>query len=395
MKREPFGRYLLHLNARKKVVVFLTCVVLSMAIIVTGVFALAQYTGVIGEIDYVDPYGPTDFEGSGSFFSLPVIPAEDGVSPFSTTSDSIQNPNPFPIVLRASLKEIATRYNVVHSDTPDVPSDWKPIVLDERLYRNTWLNKFLGKKQIPFDSIIWPASFGAKPANLHISYVPDQLGWFDFFVYLDVKDAGGNSIAIQPVDMGNTHPKVHTQDATTISTIWFETTEEPSSKPRYRFYISSEMIQTKIQWAAFAHSDTGDWAVDSSWETSRPTLQQVVKDWSDSLPLVMLKSLVIQDLLYLKAPNLAKAPTSGKWFYNEADGYFYYIGTLKNLESVAAPVNCAAPLCDEDVLNRNFYLKDFRCCLYGDAVEANKDAITTAWGLTFEPGSLGAKILGE
>ena len=40
------------------------------------------------------------------------------------------------------------------------------------------------------------------------------------------------------------------------------------------------------------------------------------------------------------------------------------------------------------------FLKDVKYSLFGDAVEANKDAITTAWGLTFEQGSLGAAIFG-
>ena len=151
------------------------------------------------------------------------------------------------------------------------------------------------------------------------------------------------------------------------------------------------MIQTKTQWAEFAGGEAGIWASDASWRTRRPDSDHVVKDWGAAIPLVGLQSR--QGFFCLKAPELTKTPTLNKWFYNEQDGYFYYIGLLRSQETVLPPVDCSDPQYDATELYGSF-LKDIKYRVYGEAVEANKDAVAAAWGLTFEPGSLGAAIFG-
>ena len=276
--------------------------------------------------------------------------------------------------------------------------------MSDFLYQR-FLDDYAGAKEVPFENILWNAAlFGPKPANLHFKYKPVLDGSFTYVIYLEVRDAEGNFIGIQLVD--NVSPDIHKQDATTIGTVWFMAYGSSEQYlPQYLFYIddSSEMLHTKTQWAALSNGSDGIWATDASWKTKRPTQNQVVKNWADTIPLVAAQTKVQQRLgylltqpvdigVYLKAPMLTKTPTPSRWFYNEEDGYFYYIGLLKSQESMLPPMDCSDPQFNASDLYQSFF-SDFSFRVYGEAVEANKDAITAAWGLTFELGSLGSAIL--
>jgi len=130
----------------------------------------------------------------------------------------------------------------------------------------------------------------------------------------------------------------------------------------------------------------------------------VVRSWSDATPQVVLQtyeSIYATDArkMFLLAPDLKKTPTKNKWFYNESDGYFYYVGVLNHNDSVPAPLDVGNPI------NSNVFFregpsdfetpvgaKDFTFRMYGETLEANTQAVADLWGLTYEPGSLGAAI---
>ena len=300
------------------------------------------------------------------------------------------------------MKEILTTYKSVYSSSLDTPPSWKPALVSEDYYQ-WFLNEFADGKEIPYEGILWNDEFfGPKPTNLHIKYKPASTGGFEYVIYLEIRDKNDKYIGMQLVV--NTWINIHTQDATTINTVWFHLPD--SYTPKYLFYIDDDtkMKQVKTQWAAFASGGEGIWTSDGSWQTSLPTLNHVAKNWDSVAPSVALQS---KRLTYnwdetaspssfavgvnFEAPELAKTPTSNKWFYNEQDGYFYYIGLLGSQASLAPPIDCSNPVFFANEVYQDFFC-DLKYRMYGEAVEANKDAITAAWGLTFEPGSLGAAI---
>ncbi|MCL2299831.1 MAG: hypothetical protein FWC27_06765 [Firmicutes bacterium] len=224
-----------------------------------------------------------------------------------------------------------------------------------------------------------------------------------FWAYRDMYDAADNWIGANGAFVDN--PQLHLRDQTTIDSLWFDS----GSSIRYFYY--SEILETKkTQWTDIplaAPPSGGDaWTSDSSWNVVRPTLDKVVKNWSDTTPLVVLQTYesnfaTDSSRVYLPAPELTKTLTKDKWFYSETDGYFYYLGVLNHNESVSAPMDVKNPV------NKEAFFTEFPAGLadasspiefvfrvYGEALEANKDAVASAWGLTFEPGSLGAAIFG-
>ena len=223
---------------------------------------------------------------------------------------------------------------------------------------------------------------------------------YSCWAYRDMYDAANNWIGANGAFVN--HPQLHLRDETTIDSLWFDS----GSAIRY-FYYSENLGTKKTQWADIplsAPPSGGDaWASDSSWNVVRPTLDKVVKNWSDTTPLVVLQtyeSIFAADnsRVYLPAPALTKTLTKNKWFYNEADGYFYYLGVLNHNESVFAPLDVENPVNTAPFYNgwpvgeTDIVSKDFTFRVYGEAIEANTQAAAELWGLTFEPGSLGAMI---
>ena len=412
MKRESFGHYLLHLNARKKVVVLLTCVVLSAAIIVTGVLALAQYTGVIDEGNLTNPDNPKDAWSDGAFADIKeaLDPSPDGM-PFQSDGEPIKNPNKYPLVIRATLKEICTYLDVESYSVFNVPASYKPILVSrEAIERYTEGFKVLSPSQLIWDETL----LGPYPSDFHFFYITKDGKVTNFCAYRDIYDGSGNWLGGNSIRVMRDFD-YHMRDSEAIGSLWFRDDnpgnhEVQPANIEYWFY--SEDAQTrKTQWVDSFSLGSGDgiWMYDSSWIIKRPTLAKVVKNWSDAIPLVVMQTYLdtqpgYVESVYLKAPTLSQTPTANKWFYNEADGYFYYIGILAYNQVAPSPLDVANPVNSEAFFNRKAlfqtssgspHSKELSFRIYGDAVEANKDAITTAWGLTFEPGSLGAKILGE
>jgi len=240
---------LARLRARKRVHIILGCLFLALAITITGVYAWAKYTGVIGEGEITNPGKPKDNSKNGFMYlyPLPNDPTGEG-SPFSNDGEPIKNPNQFPVVLRVSLKEIFTEYTTLESYTLDVPSSWKPVVLNEDIcqlfmwhFSEGKEDPFTDGKEVPFDSILWNEDLlGPKPANLHIKYRPTTYGYFDYLIYLEITDADGNFVGIQIVYGLDGMVKIHMLDAATIGTLWFAD-YAPTLRPVYFFYDDSEI----------------------------------------------------------------------------------------------------------------------------------------------------------
>ena len=310
MKKVTWQQFI-RMNTRKRVVLMFGSMFLALVVVTGAVFALAQYSGILGQGEIKNPSDPKNDLFTEAFVRpTPWEPSEDG-SPFPEDGSPITNPNPYPIVLRASLKKILTTYKSVRSNTLDVPSTWKPAVLSDAWYE--WFQKeSVDFKEVPYESILWNEDqFGTKPANLHIKYFPSG-GGFVYYIYLEIKDAAGNFVGLQLVD--NLSIEFHTRDETTINTVWFN----QRRKPEYLFYVDdpAEMLQAKIQWAAFASGGEGVWAADASWETVCPTKSEVVKSWSDTVPMVALQSKTYYSNfskadvgVYLKAPELRQTLT--------------------------------------------------------------------------------------
>ena len=393
-------RRFVHLNARKRVLIALGSIMIALTILITSVGAWLYATGVMASGKLTNP-DPVNSEGGGVYWGDTATPPEPwgpSLLPQLEGDGSIKNLNAQPIILRVSLKEIVEQYGTQRSSNASESVPWKPVVFyypDLKGFDPT----VLGWQELPSDRVRWnEAQLGPKPVGLHVRYQLRDVGTrderCDYVAYQDVRDAGDNLIGIRAVGLcfGADFYKL---DSTTLFELYFYKKHIGSFQYEYYSESDADLVKTRTQWTTVEDSEsTGDWAATESWITKHPTLENVVKDWNEAVPLVKLQG---EKANYfgsvnacLEAPDLAKAPTVGKWFYNENDGYFYYIGVIGRNISIPAPFNLENPVGGE-WLYVGFF-KEINYRVYGEAIEANKDAATELWGLTYEPGSLGAAI---
>lgn len=86
-------------------------------------------------------------------------------------------------------------------------------------------------------------------------------------------------------------------------------------------------------------------------------------------------------LIYSDKTNLiAAAPQAGKWWYNEADGFFYYIGVLK--AGTVSP-NILESLKLDETADETYSGMKFDLIVNMEAIQNTEDAIraATGWGL--------------
>ena len=334
--------------------------------IVPSVLALAQYTGVVGEGEVTNPDDPKGDRFYEKYVLCNPAPLTSDGMPFHGDGKPIQNTNDFPIVLRASLKEILRQYQTIESRETVIPATWKLVTLSGKTEAYLLEEYYATWKDVPREKIRWNESaWGIMPDGLRMKYQPyayNDLSGFSFFSYLEIKDENGDFLGIQALELDRL--ECHRLDANTIYDVFFRGTEQELSaqKPKYWYYIddSSSFLETKTQWADLNTVGEGIWEYDSSWKTVRPTLEKLVLDWNNSIPLVAVQSTTqempgvwgtYQVRAYLKSPDLSKTPTKNKWFYNESDGYFYYIGILDTGEIAPTPLNTQDPVFeDEDLI---------------------------------------------
>jgi len=394
-------RRFFHLNARKRVLIALGSVMIALTIMITGVGAWIYVTGVIASGKLTNPE-PVNSDGGGGYWTdtVPLDPLRPVLLPQLNGDGSIKNPSAQPLVLRVSLKEIVEQYGTKTSSNASEPAPWNPVVF---YYPD--LKGFdpavLAWPEISPERIRWnEAQLGPKPVGLHVRYQLRNVGTrdecCDYVAYQDVRDAGDNLIGIRAVGLlfGADYYKL---DSTTLFELYFYKKHLGSFEYQYYSESDADLVKTRTQWTAIEDSEsTGDWASTATWITKHPTLENVVKDWNEAVPLVKLQGEKANYFgsvnAYLEAPNLTKTVTAGKWFYNENDGYFYYVGILSRNMTISAPFNTGEPIRGEWLYNGFFKEVNYR--VYGEAIEANKDAAAELWGLTYEPGSLGAVMFG-
>ncbi len=122
------------------------------------------------------------------------------------------------------------------------------------------------------------------------------------------------------------------------------------------------ILQTNPQ---FEYLDlTSDTPVTVDWLKTKPTV--TVQD--DGTATVTSNA---DENIQIHFVNLSKTPTTGKWFYNDADGYFYYVGKL-------APQETTELLIDSVTLNQNAdnsYTKvKYDLTINADGIQARKGA---------------------
>ena len=336
---------------------------------------------------------------------LPPKPPEPVISYFDQgpslvyDGNYIVNGDNHPYIMRISLKEILTQYETIVTTATDLPAEWKlaPFEGEDELK-----DLFLGTsdwKEVPSEKIKWGESLPPMPEGLHI-FLRTKSDTLTYALrsYIDVKDDAGNLLGHQMVSL-TMDPTW--DDAETLRTL------QAVDPPKYRYYLddADAMKVTKTQWSDMngEHmlSEDVEWQADSAWLTARPTLEQLVYDWDEAVPRIVLQSGShlnhINDAekygLLLKAPYLTKEPTPKRWFYNEADGYFYYIGIMQPGTVMYSLFGASFPEYQQTLFTD--YVKSVRYRTCDEAILDDKEAAAALWGLTFEPGSLGAMILGN
>jgi hypothetical protein len=374
-------------NRKKRVVLVSVTLFLSLVLVVGSALAYAQFSGVIDDGSIKDPskpYGDNSYDSAGSLNQT--TPGADS-SPFQNEGQPIYNTNTYPIVIRASLQEILTRYKFIESSTTNVPANWKPAVIREAFRKDIVDKLYEGWNEIPYNHIHWDdAKLGTKPEKLHVFY-KIYANTFGCFSYVDIYDPDTNFVGIQPMSL---HAEVYNAYiGDEILDIWILGNDPNFTKIPYYIDDATDMITTKTQWVSFSNTEiTGEWKSDSTWEVSHPTLANVVQDWDASIPMLTLQSNVS---VYLKAPELRQTITKNKWYYNASDGYFYYVGIVGYNELAPGLADTKSPVYDPLKLYTNMF-SEIKYRVYGEALQANTDLVAAQWGLSFTPGSLGAAI---
>ena len=79
------------------------------------------------------------------------------------------------------------------------------------------------------------------------------------------------------------------------------------------------------------------------------------------------------------AVDSANAIAAGKWWYNTADGYFYYVGKV---DAGTATANLLKSLTLNKAAGNEYANMDFDLVVKMDAIQNTKDAVIGVWGLT-------------
>ena len=83
------------------------------------------------------------------------------------------------------------------------------------------------------------------------------------------------------------------------------------------------------------------------------------------------------DLAY-HAGNMATTPETGKWFYNEADGWFYFVDAVKG--GAITPFFLGSVTLNDKADNTFQYL-DYKLTVMTEGIQGSKEALS-AWGIT-------------
>jgi len=380
---------LMNLRARQKVFIALLSVVTSLALIVTGVGAWIQFTGdafgwwtsraeLVG-FDKGDPEAkPVEGEADAPESEL-------AKNPFDAFGDNgkFTNDNDYPLIVRISVTEFERRTKNFYSENPDEPNV-RRCLLGELPGGTGWQ----GWKTVEPENIIWAAS-GEMPEGFMLFYratassfefVPCYYRYDSFYV---------NGI---PQEVKCDRITYYSTDASTV----FSATIHDA---QYRYWVPSlfkEYDYVYLQWAdgLAARMNLAD---PEKYVTSIPTNAELFKYWTPEGRDVALQL----DFRCYRYPALARTLTKGQWFYNENDGYFYYVGILGKNQSVY-PLGVDEQTMDwldftgieiKSIADDAFW-SGHEARFYAESIEANRDAAAALWGLTFEPGSLGAAIFG-
>lgn len=404
-KMKKFFSKAFHIKGKHRRILIAVSVTIALTIAITSVGAWLHTTGLMATNKITNP-NPVNWDGGASFFEVygerQIIsppPLQDPLLPIFYLNGEIINENEYDSIFRISLTEIIEEYPHERSSDINKGDPWKPVIYYYPDLKGFPVDIF-EYPEVPYENIIWQEEkLGPKPAGMHVHYrlrkvdmAPESC---TLYSYIEVKDEEGNLIGIRT--MRFPFGTYDLQNSTTIDKLYADSNP---NNAQYVYYSDhpDDLLIVGTQWFTDTIESTVPGTKDDPWVTRHPTLETVVKDWNAAVPLVQLQSKTsyLSNLfdVALKAPNLTKTPTANKWFYNENDGYFYYIGIMKAGSNIPAPF-ILEDLVYSDTIYKTAFFKEFSCGAHGDIVQANKDAATALWGLTYEPGSLGAAIFAE
>jgi len=359
------------MNWPKKILLISITLFLALVILTVGSGAWLRYTGFFAGGGNVAIDWPQD----DPYIKKGTNAPEELFKPFSDDGTTVTSK--VPIVFRFTIAEYLRNYEeVIHSLT-EAPEGCYPLALKGGApWIGTW-------EDVPEQCIRW-ANNSVMPEGFCIRYrkTADSTSAnpeYEFFPYYLWQPTSRQKVSCDEI-------KYELEDSGAANP-FFKYVE--ISGVNYHYYRAAgfngeNLLWTNLQWGEIAASDENIWS-NGPWLKSRPSIEDL--DWSADPPQVKLQ---LRNQ-WLEIKNLTKQPQKNAWYYNEADGYFYYIGVIypgQLIETFFTPPSFRGE--PEPVVPSLYGGSGYS--LYGQSTDAVKEAVATQWGLTFEPGSLGAKI---
>jgi len=143
---------------------------------------------------------------------------------------------------------------------------------------------------------------------------------------------------------------------------------------------SGKVTVSNIQY----YASTGKDSYAAVWATVRPTVANINTSRAEAAAALAQPTWYGNyiELNYTSASIDNTTPTSGKWYYNPADGYFYYIGLLN--PGMISP-NLLESLTLNSLAGNTYANLEFDLVVKMNAIQNTADALSGAWGISSGP----------
>ncbi|MCL2299739.1 MAG: hypothetical protein FWC27_06285 [Firmicutes bacterium] len=376
----------------KRMLALFSALTLAVSLVLVGTFAWLSYSGNMGgrgassDRDRKDKMTPVPGEFLGVDDSPPAASKEPIADPFtsqySSTETALKNANSYPIIVRASIVEIQDKKNKILVDYAlrnTVPSEYVAVKMDTDYSLGDWT-------WVRQEALFVNGEACDSVSKLHAFYRTNESGEYEFFVASCFYDP---SLNWNWESFKSDWQKVECDAVQYTLTAQGALGKVCLLNPKCVFTEWSDQNHEKLPWGASVN--LVKYEKDLILPAKHPTLEGLVEDWNAG---ALRGAAQLDSRIPIVYSHVSKTPVKDNWFYNEQDGYFYYVGLI-------APGGIAPRFFTLDtvqtfkVLDGPGYVSSFSLNSVGEVIEAEKEAAAALWGLTFEPGSLGAAIFGE
>ena len=136
---------------------------------------------------------------------------------------------------------------------------------------------------------------------------------------------------------------------------------------------------TNIQYMTYQ----GEISVSADWAADKPAAADIGKSIAETIINTSTEPEYAEtkgnypNNTHLNYDNITSTPTAGKWFYNTADGYFYYIGLVTS--GTVTPNMLKSLLLDENADSEYYSNLVFELTVKFNAIQNTKEAVESVW----------------